>query len=187
MGVPAAEQLRFLMLARPWIKRMGIMFHTNAPAAVATGEAAALACPKLGLSPIVGRVANDRPDSLEKAVQELLEQRIEALFIPADPVLIQEKNLKVICRATTKALIPVMTPTGDSVAFGPLLAYHCDFVELGRQAGRQAARLLRGTPLEQVPPEPPKIKRLTVNLQTAQELKLQLPRQLLGQAYKIYP
>jgi putative tryptophan/tyrosine transport system substrate-binding protein len=186
MGVPAAEQLGFLLQARPGIKRLGILFCTSAPAAVATGEAAAAVSPKMGLTPVMGRVLDDHPDSLEKAVKDLLGQHIDALFIPADPVLVQEKNLKIICAAALQAAIPVMTPTGTSVAYGPLMSYHCDFVEMGRQAGRQAARLLQGASLKEVPPETPNIKRLTINLKTAQELNLRLPRQLLSQAYKFY-
>jgi len=66
------------------------------------------------------------------------------------------------------------------------MSYHCDFVEMGRQAGRQAARLLQGVPLKQVPPESPNIKRLTLNLKVAQDLGILLPRQLLCQAYQLY-
>ena len=68
-----------------------------------------------------------------------------------------------------------------SVAFGPLISYHCDFVEIGRQSGRQAARLLKGVPIAQVRPELPNIKNLTINLKVAQEMHLSLPRQLLSQ------
>ena len=49
------------------------------------------------------------------------------------------KNLEIICQATARVYIPVMVPDGNSVAHGPLLSYHCDFMEIGRQSGRQAA------------------------------------------------
>jgi len=186
MEVPIQEQLRFLLLARPALKRLGILFCTATPQAAALGEAAEKVSAKLGLVPIIRSVKDDHPDTLLKAVNDLLSQRLDALFIPTDPVLVRPKNLKIICNATSKALIPVMVANGRSVAHGALMAYHCDFVEMGRQAGRQAARLLLGVPLEQVPPESPNIKRLTLNLKVAQDLGILLPRQLLCQAYQLY-
>lgn len=186
MEVPAQEQLRFLLLALPKLKRLGILFCTATPPAVATGEAAEKAGPGLGLIPVQRTVTDDRPEPLMQTVTDLINEKIEALFIPTDTVLVQPKNLRIICQATTRAGIPVMVPEDGSVAYGPLLSYHCDFVEVGRQSGRQAARLLRGVPLEQIPPESPNIKKLTLNLQVAQGLNLPLPRQLLYQVYQLY-
>ncbi len=185
MEVPVGEQLRFLFLARPALKRLGILFCTATPQAVAIGETAEKVSTKLGLVPIMHPVEDDHPDTLLKAVNDLLSERLDAIFIPTDPVLVRPKNLKIICSTTSKALIPVMVANGRSVAHGALMAYHCDFVEMGRQAGRQAARLLQGVPLEQVPPESPNIKRLTINLKVAQDLGFLLPRQLLCQAYQL--
>jgi putative ABC transport system substrate-binding protein len=153
---------------------------------VATGKAAEKVCPSLGLTPILRTVTDDRPELLHDALNDLLEQKIEAFFIPADPVLTRPGLLRVICDAAKQALIPVIAAVGDSMAYGPLMSYHCDFAEIGRQAGRQAAQLLNGVPLERVPPESPQIKKLTINLKVAQELGLSLPRQLVCQAQQFY-
>jgi len=186
MEVPPLEQLRFLLLARPKLKRLGILFCTATPPAVATGKAAEEACSALGLIPILRTVTDDRPELLQETLNDLLEQKIEALFIPADPVLRRPVILRKICDAAKRALIPVIAADGDSVANGPLMAYHGDFAETGRQAGRQAAQLLKGVPIGQIPPESPVIKKLTINLKVAQELGLLLPRQLVCQANQFY-
>lgn len=186
MEVPIQEQLRFLLMARPGLNRLGILFCNATPPAVATGEEAEKVGRRMGLTPILLTVTDDRPELLTQTLTDLLNQRIEALFIPTDPVLAQPKNLRIICGLTTRSFIPVMVPNGDSVACGPLMAFSGDFVEMGHQAGRQAARLLQGVPPEQVPPESPNIKRLTINLKVAQDLGFLLPRQLLCQAYQLY-
>ncbi len=186
MEVPIQEQLRFLLMARPGLKRLGILFCKATPQAVATGEEAKKVSRSMGLTPVLQTVTDDRPELLTQTLTDLLHQRIEALFIPTDPVLSQPENLRIICGLTMRSLVPVMVPSGDSVAYGPLLAYSCDFVEMGRQAGRQAARFLKGVPMDQVPPESPNIKRLTINLKVAQDLGFLLPRQLLCQAYQLY-
>lgn len=186
MEVPVREQLRFLILAKPGIKSLGILYCTATPPAVATGEEAVCESSKIGLTPVWRTVKDDRPDLVKETLTDLIHKKIGALFIPTDPVLAQPKNLKLICSLTTPALIPVMVPNGDSVPYGPLLAYHADFVEMGRQCGRQAAQVLKGVPISQVPPETPDIKKLTVNLKAAQALRIVLPRQLLSQAHRLY-
>lgn len=183
--VPALEQLRFLLLARPGLKRLGILYCEATPQAVAGGRATEKEGAKVGLDPIVRTVPDDRPELLLAILTDLIDQRIDALFIPFDPVLRQPRNLKIICEATTRAKIPVMVPDGPSVPYGPLLAYHCDFMEVGRQAGRQAVRYLKGCSMAQIPPESPQVKKLTLNLKTAKNLNIVLPRQLICQAHQL--
>ena len=186
MEVPIYEQLRFLLLARPGLKRLGILCCSATPQGLATGQETAEVAPRLGLAPILRTVKDDHPALLDQALVDLLNERIEALFIPTDPVLRKPKNLKIICEVTMRAFIPVIVPDGNSVVYGPLMSYHCDFVEMGRQSGRQAALLLNGVPLEQVPPEVPNTKKLTVNLKVARELDFLLDRRLLSQAQQFY-
>jgi ABC-type uncharacterized transport system substrate-binding protein len=57
---------------------------------------------------------------------------------------------------------------------------------VGRQAGRQAGRILSGATLKDVPPEIPKVKRLTLNLRVARSLELPLSRHLLSRACDLY-
>jgi putative ABC transport system substrate-binding protein len=186
MEVSIQEQLRFLLMARPGLKRLGILFCNATPQAVATGEEAEKVSRRMGLTPFLHMLTDDRQELLTQAFTYFLNQRIEALFIPTDPVLGQPKNLRVVCDFTRRSFIPVIVPTGDSVPYGPLMAYAGDFMEMGRQAGRQAAQFLKGVPMDRIPPESPNIKRLTINLKAAQDLGCLLPRQLLCQANQLY-
>lgn len=185
MDVSAAAQLRFLLLARPGFRRLGIIYCSAIPQAVATGEAASAACAGLGLVPIWRTVTDDRPDLLSRALDDLLEQRIEALFIPTDPVLTDPRNLKTICNFALDSKIPVMVPDKSMATNGGLMSYHCDFTDVGRQSGRQAAQLLSGVAVAGVPPQSPLIKKLTLNLKAARKINLPLSRQLLCQANEI--
>jgi putative ABC transport system substrate-binding protein len=180
LEVPAAEQLRLLFLARPRLQRLGILNCGVTPQGVASAKRAAAAAQDLGLTVIREEISDDRPELLERTLTDLMHQKIGALFIPADPVLTVPKNLIVIIQRSNAAGIPVMASSQDSVKAGALMAYHADFVETGRQTGRQAGRLLAGAPPCTVPPEPPIVKRLTLNLRVAQDLNLPLPRKLLS-------
>ncbi len=180
--VPAYEQLLFLLQAKPGLRRLGVLFCSATPQAVATGHDAVDAAGHLGLAACWEAVSDDRPELLQEAIDLLVAQRVEAVFLPADPVLATPRNLRFICERLQEVRLPLMAPTGSCVANGALLAYHADFIDLGRQAGRQAAHVLRGVPPYEVARQRPLVKRLTLNLAAAQGLGLTLPWQLLSRA-----
>lgn len=184
--VPVAEQLRIFRLALPTLKRLGILYCTASSVAVATGTTAEAAARKMGFSVVKETVPNECPTPVIQALKNLLDQQIEALFLPTDPVLASPKNLKIICERMMQAGLPVMVPFESSVVYGALLSFHADFFEVGRQAGRQAARILSGVPPYEVPPEIPKVNRLTLNLTVAHDLDVPLSRHLLSRAHDLY-
>jgi putative ABC transport system substrate-binding protein len=186
MEVPVAEQLKILMLARPGLQRLGILFCTATPVAVATDRAAESAARGMGLKVYTVMVTDERPELLNKALKTLEGERVQALFLPTDPVLAGPKNLEIISAQMLRDRVPVMVPFASSVTHGALISYHADSAEVGRQAGRQAGRILSGVPVRDVPPEIPKVKRLTLNLRVAQSLDLPLSRHLLSQARDLY-
>jgi putative tryptophan/tyrosine transport system substrate-binding protein len=186
MEVPVAEQLKLFMLAKPRLQRLGVLFCTATPVAVATGRAAEAAVRGMGLKAVVATVRDERPELLNKALTNLEDEGVQALFLPTDPVLAAPRNLEIICARLLRARVPVMVPFASSVNYGALLSYHADFAEVGRQAGRQAGRILSGAAVRNVPPEIPKVKRLTLNLRVAQSLDLPLSRHLLSRASDLY-
>ena len=186
MEVPAAEQLKIFMLAEPRLERLGILFCTATPVAVATGRAAEAAARGMGLKVVTATVTDERPELLNKALKTLEGEGVQALFLPTDPVLAGPKNLDIICAQLLRDRVPVMVPFASSVTHGALISYHADSAEVGRQSGRQAGRILSGVAVRDVPPEIPKVKRLTLNLRVAQSLDIPLSRHLLSQARDLY-
>ncbi len=184
--VPAREQLRFLLQAKPELRRLGVLYCSATPQAVATGHAAVAAAREMGLLTFWQAIPDDGPLLLQKALTALLREGVEAVFLPSDPILAAPHQVRSICEILRTARVPLIAPTGDCVANGALLAYHADFADIGRQAGRQAARLLRGAHPRELPPEGPQVKRLTLNLMAASELGLTLPWQLLSRANALH-
>jgi len=184
--VGAEEQLDFLLLARPGLRRLGILYCTATPVVETTGAALEAAAQTRGLQTFSAAIPDDRPELLRNAFWQLVNHNIEVLFLPDDPVLVKPINLQWICEQAAKAFLAVVGPSRFCVRYGVFMAYHGDPFEIGRQTGRQAARILSGTPLCEVPPERPLVKRLTVNLKVAQELDLTLPRHFLSRAYYLH-
>jgi putative ABC transport system substrate-binding protein len=186
MEVPVAEQLKLLLLVRPRLQRLGILFCTATPVAEATGKAAAAAARGMGLKVVMITVTDERPELLDKALTDLAGKGVQALFLPTDPVLASPNNMEVICGRMGRDRVPVMVPFESSVAYGALISYHADFAEVGRQAGQQAGRILSGVAPGDVPPESPKVKRLTLNLRVARTLGVPLSRYVLSRAHDLY-
>jgi putative tryptophan/tyrosine transport system substrate-binding protein len=184
--VPMSQQVEMFRLALPDMKRLGILFCTATPVAVATGMEAEAAARQLGLEVVKATVTDDRPELVDQALTHLLGRQVQGVFVPDDPVLSSPKNLEGICQRLLAARVPAMAPYGSSVVYGALLSYHADFAEVGRQAGRQAARILSGAAPDRVPPEIPWVKRLTLNLRVAQLLEINLSRRLLSRAHELY-
>lgn len=184
--VAAAEQLNFVLLARPGLRRLGILYCTATPVGEANGAALEAEARRRGLETCCTAIPDDRPELLHDALAKLIDQNIEVLLLPDDPVLVKPGNLRAIGEQTAKAFLAVVGPSRHCLSYGVLMAYHSDPFETGRQTGRQAARVLCGAPLCQVPPEKPQIKRLTVNITAAREMDLALSRNLLSRAYHLF-
>ncbi len=183
--VAAAEQMHFLLLAKPKLRRLGILYCTATPAGLATGSALEAEARRRGLETCSIAILDDCPELLHGALEQLISQNTEVLFLPDDPVLVKPKNLRAICEKAAQASLAVVGPSRFCLSYGALMAYHSDPFEIGRQTGRQAARILAGTPLCLVPPEKPKTKRLTVNVKAAHALNLALSRHFLSRAYRL--
>jgi putative tryptophan/tyrosine transport system substrate-binding protein len=184
--VGAEEQLHFLLLAQPNLRRLGILYCDAIPVAESTVAALKATAEGRGLTVALAAIPDDRPEAVHAALLHLINQNIEALFLPHDPILLRPKNVRLISDQATRAYLPVVASCRFCIEQGAFMAYHGDPVELGRQTGRQAARLLAGAPLTSVPPEMPRIKRLTVNLKVAQELGLTLSKDFLSRAYHLF-
>ena len=184
--VGAEEQVRFLLLAKPGLRRLGLLYCTATPVAEATARALEAAAEARGLEIVSVAIPDDRPALLHDALSQLIIRNIEVLLLPSDPVLVKPKNLSAISEQAMQAFLAVVGPTRFCVHHGAFMAFHSDPFEIGRQTGRQAARILSGAPLWTVPPEKPQTKRLTVNLTAAHKLDLKLSRDFLSRAYHLY-
>jgi len=111
---------------------------------------------------------------------------VDFLYIPTDPVLHRPSLFERIKRVAMKYYVPVIGVSRDVVEQGALLAYHPDFYEIGRQTAHQAALVLEGVPVSQIPPEGPIVKLLSFNVRTARDLLMTVDRELLQRADRVF-
>jgi ABC-type uncharacterized transport system substrate-binding protein len=69
---------------------------------------------------------------------------------------------------------------------GALMALHCDFYEIGRQAARPVVQVLKGINPRSIPSQLPAIKKLSLNLKKAQHLNITIRRNIILKADNIF-
>jgi putative ABC transport system substrate-binding protein len=72
-----------------------------------------------------------------------------------------------------------------AVGLGVRMPLHCDFREIGIQAGHRVVRILKGMKPMDIPSQLPLSHRITVNLKTARQLGITLNPHLLSLAHRV--
>jgi putative tryptophan/tyrosine transport system substrate-binding protein len=125
--------------------------------------------------------SNDR--EIELAFDIVAQERIRALAVAADPFLTMSGGKIVVLAA--HAAVPAMYEFRGQVAAGGLMSYGVDIVEVYRQAGVYAGRILRGEAPADLPVLQPTKFEFVINVKTAKSLGLEIPDKLLALADEV--
>jgi len=185
MKVQVKEQFELVKETLPGVKKLGIIYCTEMPQAVVTGKEAAAVAPGFGWTPLTVSFPKGELPQLEKIVQSLA-QKVDAIYIPTDPILGSAKNLGTIIRIPDEYKIPVVVVTEKFVEAGALMAIHCNFYEIGRQAADPIVQVLTGVDVQTIPSQKPIIKRLSLNLKKARQLNIKIKRNVILKADNIF-
>ena len=91
-----------------------------------------------------------------------------------------------VIKVCTDNRIPLLAGDSDSVQRGAVAAWTFDYKEHGRQAGRMALRILRGTEPSDLAVEQTENLALALNQEAAAAMGVTLPPGLRAQASQIY-
>ena len=174
--VPADRTLSLAQRVVPGLRRVGLALPVADPAAVANRNALQAAATELGLE-LVTREFRDA-DDVGAAVRALADLRVGAIVLSTSPT--ATRAFPETAAAVAAAHLPVVANT--TVAEFAVVSLAPDPETLGRQLGRQAARLLSGASPDAVPVEDPSQFLLTVNATVARALGLDLEAGLLREA-----
>jgi len=136
-----------------------------------------------GLQLILRPVTSPRelPGALESLTNE-----VDALWGLPDRLVLSPQTAKNILLFSFRNRIPFIGLSTSWVKAGALYALHWDYNDLGAQCGELAIRSMHGTPLSGLPPSPPRTVRYSLNLRTADRMKLKIPDDLARRAHQIY-
>ena len=131
---------------------------------------------KLGVELVVREVRT--PDEIMAAMESIPED-VDAIFIPpSGPI---TANIADIVEAAIERDLPIATSVGPLVQAGVQITYGTDHYRMGEHVARLADQILQGTDPADLPVETAEFY-LSINLQTAETIGLDIPDDILRQA-----
>lgn len=178
----SAKRLELLKEAVPRLSRVAVLW--NAGDGGMTLRMRAIQAASRTLAVTVRPLGVQGPEDFEQAFTAMTQERPDALFVVADPLI--GVNRKRILAFTARQRLPAMYEFRLYAADGGLMAYGSGDPESWLQrAAAFADKILKGAKPADLPVEQPTRLQLVVNLKTAKALGLELPQSIVIRADEV--
>ena len=123
------------------------------------------------------------PNDFEKAFEDALQARADALSIMPDPVF--TTNLKRIAGLAAKSRLPSIYHISEFADAGGLVAYGPDRADMFRRAATYVDKILKGAKPGDLPVDQATKFELVINLKTAKAIGITIPQSILVRADRV--
>jgi putative tryptophan/tyrosine transport system substrate-binding protein len=117
----------------------------------------------------------------EGALEVIMRERAEALFVSDCPRIPAEETIKLAARSR----LPAIYPYSHFVRRGGLMSFGGNLSDLYRRAATHVDKILKGAKPGNLPVEQPKKFDLVINLKTAKQIDLTIPPEVLYRADRV--
>jgi ABC-type uncharacterized transport system substrate-binding protein len=176
-----AKRLELLHELVPKGSVLGFLANPNYQGSVRNSLQVQAAARGLGRELTVFTAANER--EIDEAFKRLAHERVGALLVDADTLFVSRRHQLVALAAQYS--LPAIYDLRDYVAAGGLMSYGTSLTDAYRRVGSYVGRILKGTPVSDLPVEQAVKVELVINLKTAKALALDLPDTLLARADEV--
>ncbi len=167
----------------PRVKKIAISVDLEADSSRAAAEVARKAAPRLGLT-LVERGIRTRQEGID-AANKLTSKDADVLFLL--PGLSNTDAVGELAAIARDKRMPFAAYQVEHVRDGgALLSYGSSYFLQGKQSARLVSRILKGTPVYQLPIERPEKYELVLNLDTAQAIGVKFLPAVLSRADMIF-
>ena len=177
-----AKRLEILKEIVPKVSRVVTFYDPSGGIGVEGAKLAREEAKRLGLKFIERHVKS--VEELRQALQALKAGEVDAFFYTPDPMLVSHAQL-IIDTAKAKKL-PTMFQERSLVAKGGLASYGQSYYEVGWLSAKYVQKVLSGTHPGNLKIETVDNVELVINLQTAKQLGLTIPPNVLARANKVF-
>ena len=177
------KRIELLKKAAPGVKRVIAIIESRHPNAPVFKEKVEDAAKALGLQMVYIEI--EKTDDLPAKLPMVNRANGDAFI--GGPWPSNQKYAKEMASQFLKAKIPSVndeTSVGANIGF--LITYSDDRYKTGKQAAESIIKILKGTPVSQVPVEFAKNVVLEINQKTAEAIGIKIPKDILLNANKIY-
>jgi putative ABC transport system substrate-binding protein len=176
-----AKRLALLRELVPLAVRVAVLVNpSNAQTETTLRDVEAAARP-VGLQIQIAKANTAR--EIDTAFAAIARDRVDALFVPPDPLFISRRIQLV--QLAARHLLPATYPVRDFAEAGGLMSYGTSTADAWRQTGVYTGRILKGAKPAELPVLQPTKFELVINAQTARMLGLNVPDKLLATADEV--
>jgi putative ABC transport system substrate-binding protein len=165
----------------PGLKKIWVFFDGNNAVSREYVKLAESAAKKLGIAAASYPIKSG--DELKTMLASLQPENGSAIFQISDELV--ESEAEYLFETARAKKIPTMFNEESWAIAGALAAYGPNYLEMGRQAGRLAGRLIKGESAAALPIERASKFDLTLNYRTASFIGVKLPGEILKKADKV--
>lgn len=176
-NLPVDAQLSLIREMLPEAKKIGILYTTSEPNSVSTIETYKKKVGEYGFELIEKGITNAA--EIPQAA-DILVQQVDCISNMTDNTVVN--NLPVLIEKASAANIPVFGSEEEQVANGCVASAGIDYIELGKKAGKIAARILEGEDVGSIPYETMGEYKTTINRQAADAIGLYIPQAIMDRA-----
>lgn len=180
-GVRVTKQLEYLKRIAPGIKRVLLVYKPD-PLPLSMVIPLKAMADKIGVELVEKHVQD--ADSLGKLLGSLKSGEVDAIL--QIPDLVVNYNIRSLTEVALRLKIPLeVFIEQDISAKGALLAYVLRQEEHGKEVADMVDKVLKGIPASKLQVEMPKRYYLTINMETASEIGLTIPPDMLSLADRL--
>jgi putative ABC transport system substrate-binding protein len=179
---PYPAQFDLMKRLIPNLKKLGIIYNSSEINSQVSVDFIKHECNTRNILLVERTVTDESQISLASAA--LLDENIDALFIPADNT--AQTSSQVIIAACMKKKVPVFTGISGIVEHGALGTVGTNYYELGKVNAAQAVQILRGKQARNIPVAIANKGDIYLNLATAGNLGISIPQEIIDKAVKTY-
>ena len=178
----AGKRLQLLKEVNPGIQRVAVLWNpaNRVFQAQMVQETVAAARP-LGIQLRMFEASD--LESIERAFAVIAKERVSGLNVLPDPTLAAH-GARIAALATT-ARLPSVSGNSAYADVGGLMTYGPSFSEMARGAGGYVAKILKGAKPAELPVERPTKFELVINMKTAGQIGITVPRALQVRAERL--
>ncbi len=175
---------RYMVMIKKFVpnfKKLGVLYNSGETNSKATVELIREESKKTGFEVIDATVS--KSSEVYQAAKSLV-GRADAMFVPTDNTVVSA--LESAIKVCIQSKVPFFASDVDSVKRGAVAAMGFDYYKHGQQTGAMAQRILNGANPGDTPVETQEDLKLHLNLKYAKLMGVDVPKELLETADKVY-
>lgn len=180
--LPIEAQLKLIRACQPEAKTIGIAYTTSEPNSVSAIAEYKAKAPEFGFEIVEAGVTSQ--SEVTQAIDSLIQKGVDCISNLTDNNVVGV--LDSVLDKTSQAGIPVYGSEIEQVKKGCAASAGIEYVELGKQAGRMAAKILKGeAECAEIPYETVTEFQIYINSAELKKLNITLPRDIAGKAVDV--